>query len=286
MNPKTISGGPWIGRSVRLPFPTDRDFDARVKRIVSNTRKVLTESGCSTVIRLGYSAIDFVTRPAKGIESFFAAEQTQKSSPKSDKLNADNKARQKSPSKSSKINVVNKVKQEGRVKPNGIEAFFSQIKDIPTTGDHNWKCSSNSGVSEAQDKTEDNHEKQLVKPNCHDDIADVVDEERQPQDNKPGKQKLTDEEIARELQKSYDKEINPNSTFGSSQPRLEIDKDQAMALKLQSKYDREHAVLSCVEKFSANSKRKGTSKTNSNGGDNVPKKSKIDSYFLLKNEQK
>ena len=214
---------------------------------------MLTESGCSTVIRLGYSAIDFVIRPAKGIESFFVSE-TQKSPPKSDKMTVANKARQKSPLTSNKNNVDNKIKQKSQTKPSGLEAFFSSAKDSPTT---------------------------ITKRDCRDDnIADVAKEEIQSQDNIVGKQTLTDEEIARALQSSYDKELNSNNVIESFQPKQEIDRDQAMALKLQTKYDREHSVLSCVEKFSTNSKQKRKRISIEGGKD--PKKSKIDSYFSCK----
>mmetsp|Transcript_10890 Transcript_10890/g.19106 ORF Transcript_10890/g.19106 Transcript_10890/m.19106 type:complete len:209 (+) Transcript_10890:27-653(+) len=87
--PKSISvgytmvpGGAWIGQSFRLPFPTDRDFNSRVQKLVDNTRTVLTERGHTPLIRMGFSAIDFVVRPKIGIDSFFSKAKTQSSSTK------------------------------------------------------------------------------------------------------------------------------------------------------------------------------------------------------------
>ena len=81
--PKSISvgytnsyGGAWIGKTFRLSFPTDKDFNARVQKLVDNTRTVLTERGHTSFIRIGFSAIDFVNRPRIGIDSFFSKGKT------------------------------------------------------------------------------------------------------------------------------------------------------------------------------------------------------------------
>ena len=55
------------------------------------------------------------------------------------------------------------------------------------------------------------------------------------------------------------------------------ERDRAIALELQSKYDREHSILSDVERFSGISKRKkGTSPKNQRG---ATKKNRIDNFF-------
>ena len=246
-----LPGGPWIGKSVRLSFPTDRDFDTRVKKLVSNTQKVLIENNCSTVIRLGYSAIDFVTRPAKGIEAFFVADPDQ--SPPSNGQ------------KRSKIDNSAKMKPD-EVKPFGIEAFLLA----------NRNKSSSQRVVKNSKQTANNSE-------CQRDIADAVIEAARLSESSEAQQNekpLTDEEIARQLQSAYDKEIRINNTSASIQPKKETDRDEAMALKLQSTYDREHSVLSSVEKYSKEKKRKQIGKIKTQKGSN--KKSKLDSYFSLK----
>jgi len=247
-----LLGGPWIGKSVRLSFPTDRDFDARVKKLVSNTRKVLTENSCSTVIRLGYSAIDFVTRPAKGIETFFMAEPNQSSpDPNSQKRR--------------RVDHSAKMKPQ-QIKPIGIEAFLSTSKNK----------SSSKYIAKNSKQTIDNSESRC-------DIADAVKNASVVSESPEAQQKeksLTDEEIAKQLQSAYDKEIRTNNTLASIQPKPEIDRDEAMAIKLQSTYDREHSVLSCVEKYSIGNKSKKIGQIKSQKG--INKKSKIDSYFTFK----
>ena len=222
-----------------------------MKKLVSNTQKVLIENNCSTVIRLGYSAIDFVTRPAKGIETFFVADPDQ--SPPSNGQ------------KRSKIDNSAKMKPD-EVKPFGIEAFLLA----------NRNKSSSQRVVKNSKQTADNSE-------CQRDIADAVIEAARLSESSEAQQNekpLTDEEIARQLQSAYDKEIRINNTSASIQPKKETDRDEAMALKLQSTYDREHSVLSSVEKYSKEKKRKQIGKIKTQKGTN--KKSKLDSYFSFK----
>ena len=84
--------------------------------------------------------------------------------------------------------------------------------------------------------------------------------------------RMTDEEIARKLQESYDKE----ATAQGRETALSSKSDEALALKLQSTYDREHSVLAHAERFSA--KRNRTSKSKRA---HEAKKGKIE-YFLKK----
>lgn len=239
-----VTGGPWIGKSVRLTFPSDRDFDARVKRLCDNTRKVLTENGVSTVIRLGFSAIDFVARPLKGIESFFAPADVKKTPPKTELGTANDK----------------RVKQKCHVKkPSGIEAFLFPCKNTVPQQDLDRDDNQRDGPTEVSMSETKINESANVAPAKNGDS-------------------LTDEEIARRL---HD-ELNHNSAADNMQPTKEIDRDQAIALKLQSKYDRENDVLTRVEKYSASSKRKMVGKSERQKGPTVHKKSKLDSYFSLK----
>ena len=249
----SCTGGPWIGKSVRLTFPSDREFDTRVKRLCDNTRKVLTENGVSNVIRLGFSAIDFVARPSKGIESFFAP------------APADVK---KSPTKTimgTKNGTCAKQKCQTK-KPNGIEAFFSSGKNTARQQDpnhcNNQKCVAADESTQLSMTGTKINESAIAAP------ADLVN----------NSDTLTDEEIARRLHN----ELNNNSTADMMQPAKEIDRDQTVAMKLQSKYDRENDVLTRVEKYSAGNKRKMVGKTETQKGAAMHKKSKLDSYFLLK----
>ena len=219
-----------------------------MKKLVSNTQKVLIENNCSTVIRLGYSAIDFVTRPAKGIETFFVVDPDQ-SPPNGQKR--------------SKIDNSAKMKPD-EVKPFGIEAFLLANK------------SSSQRVVKNSKQTADNSESQRDIADAVIEAAGLSESSEAQQNEKP----LTDEEIARQLQSAYDNEIRINNTSASIQPKKETDRDEAMALKLQSTYDREHSVLSSVEKYSKEKKRKQIGKIKTQKGTN--KKSKLDSYFSFK----
>lgn len=234
-----ITGGPWVGKSVRLAFPTDRDFDARVKKLVTNTHKILKENGVTNVIRLGYSAIDFVTRSSKGIESFFAAES------------------KKTPPKISQNKRGSAVKKKQQAKPSGIKAFLSN---------ESLKFESErSAIYLAQEGD-----------NQHIEVPDKLGPTRLHQhDNSPSdKETLTDEEIARRL---HD-ELN-RSPAVKMQARRQTDRDEAIAKKLQSKYDRENAVLSSVEKLETSNNKRKFSKGKAVGGTISKKSKQIDSYF-------
>ena len=100
-------GGAWIGRTFRLPFPLDKDFNQRVQKLVDGTRRMLTERGHDSFIRIGFSAIDFVVRPKVGIDSFFSKGKSQSTS-SSTRLLTDN----------------GEKKTAHRKKSNGIDAFF------------------------------------------------------------------------------------------------------------------------------------------------------------------
>ena len=255
-----IEGGPWIGRSIRLPFPTDRDFDSRVKRLVDQTRKVLVESGQTTIIRLGYSAVDFVTRPAKGIETFFNAD-VNRSSTKQKKIESDRS-----------------VKKKHQAKPSGIETFFSCSKNEAIS----TQCTSSNNEKSPRDHTVDRYNQPLEYSN-HIHITGVSAMKSDSANVSELRNiAMSDEEIARQLQSAYDNEVKTSSPATMTQPKTEVDRDEAIALKLQSTYDREHAVLSYVEKFSIHKRRDKRGKVKGNDGTTICKKSKIDSYFTLK----
>eukprot|EP00956_Cyclotella_meneghiniana_P044536 scaffold321908_cov96-Cyclotella_meneghiniana.AAC.2 len=153
-----------------------------------------------------------------------------------------------------------------QIKPIGIEAFLSTSKNK----------SSSKYIAKNSKQTIDNSESRC-------DIADAVKNASVVSESPEAQQKeksLTDEEIAKQLQSAYDKEIRTNNTLASIQPKPEIDRDEAMAIKLQSTYDREHSVLSCVEKYSIGNKSKKIGQIKSQKG--INKKSKIDSYFTFK----
>jgi len=266
---RCYTGGAWIGRSVRLPFPTDRDFDARVKRLVDSTRKALKETGQTTVIRLGYSAIDFVTRPAKGIESFFVTG-TKKS------CTTHHMACK---------TIGYNDRQERQVKPRGIEAFLSSGRNNACMGaqkfNHNTRDGDGNGNVEDIITDVDYKQSPEVPVFIVDTDIQTAEANRteslwhqatQSESNIP----MPDEEIARQLQVAYDKELGTDAAIASMQHKKEIDQDKALALKLQSSYDKEHAVLSGVERYS---KRKSGGLARSQEGGKMPKKYKIDSYF-------
>eukprot|EP00804_Cyclotella_cryptica_P027695 CCRYP_010307-RA/>CCRYP_010307-RA protein AED:0.09 eAED:0.09 QI:1188/1/1/1/1/0.71/7/0/441 len=268
----TEPGGAWIGRSVRLAFPTDRDFDVRVKRLVNSTRKVLTESGHTTVIRLGYSAIDFVNRPAKGIESFFAVG-TKKSCTTRHMVCK---------------TIVHKESQDRQVRPKGIEAFLS-------SGKNNSSATAQKYHHTSHDLDRNGNTKDFITvDDCKQAPADaaviagagiqtseathtetLLHHAAQSETN----MSMTDEEIARQLQIAYDNELGNDNTTASVKHKKEFNQDKALALKLQLSYDREHAVLSGVEKYSNNTNKKLSVVARSHDGGKMPKKYKIDSYF-------
>jgi len=278
--PKSISvgytmvpGGAWIGQSFRLPFPTDRDFNSRVQKLVDNTRTVLTERGHTPLIRMGFSAIDFVVRPKIGIDSFFSKAKTQSSSTK--RLFSGN----------------NDGKKEAHTESGGIiDSFFITGKSQPATPksititspqpiDHgngalhgknpppksNQKRTSSAIVSQQKAKGTGLHnwlsdDMAVAKMNSSDVLEHATN--------------MTDEDIARQLQDSYNVETREQGNHNVS-----ADKDKALACQLQSSYDREHAVLSHVERFSG--KKSNNSKTKSHTKGNNNKRSKMD-FFLKK----
>eukprot|EP00585_Thalassiosira_rotula_P022209 CAMPEP_0196221736 /NCGR_PEP_ID=MMETSP0912-20130531/43330_1 /TAXON_ID=49265 /ORGANISM="Thalassiosira rotula, Strain GSO102" /LENGTH=76 /DNA_ID=CAMNT_0041500325 /DNA_START=41 /DNA_END=268 /DNA_ORIENTATION=+ len=72
---------------------------------------------------------------------------------------------------------------------------------------------------------------------------------------------MTDEEIARQLQNSYDNETRKESKHNDAFS----DKDEAFAFQLQSSYDREHSVLSHVERFSGKRNNNSNTKSHTKG---------------------
>ncbi len=109
-----VPGGAWIGKTFRLPFPTEKDASSRVQKLVDNTRKVLTERGHNSFIRIGFSAVDFVVRPKIGIDSFFSKGKAKSSPSSTNRLTSDSK-------------------REARAKPAGIESFFSNRTPVVAT---------------------------------------------------------------------------------------------------------------------------------------------------------
>jgi len=266
-----VPGGAWIGRTFRLPFPADRDFNARVRKLVDGTRKILTERGHSSLIRIGLSAIDFVHRPKIGIESFFSKGKTQSSS---SKCRGDDHAR-----------------KEVHAKSGGIDSFFSTRKNqsaspkLRTTSSAQLVGHGDGELHNVLPSREPKNQKQgkasvlQQKVNGNGMHNNLLEE-----DSKLSKKRATeaphftvnmaDEEIAKQLQASYDNEVK-----GKGKRDIAFsDRDKALACQLQSSYDREHAVLTHAEKFSV--KRKKDSNTETRTKANI-KRSKID-FFLRK----
>jgi len=274
-----IPGGAWIGKTFRLPFPTDKDFDSRVQKLVDGTRKALTESGHSSFIRMGFSAIDFVMRPKVGIDSFFNKGKTQSTSTK--RLMSGN----------------NDVKKEACAKPNGIGSFFSTSKAPPAnpklttiphpkpSGDGNGALKKETTLPESIEKRNSSVEvlQQKMKGKESSESSDkvVAVAKGSCSDALQHGSKITDEELARQLQESFDNDTgkNGNIKVSSSSEKVMV-KDKAFALRLQSKFDRENSVLSHVERFSGK-RNNANSNTNSRKKGNNKKKSKID-FFLKK----
>lgn len=88
----------------------------------------------------------------------------------------------------------------------------------------------------------------------------------------------TDEDIARRLQDSLDEEMDQEENSMRSIKSDIINKDEALALLLQSTYDREDALLSHMKRFSTMKKNNDTKPKKSEK--NI-KRSKID-FFLKK----
>lgn len=188
-----VPGGAWIGRTFRLPFPNDKDFDLRVQKLVDGTRKVLLEKGHSSFIRIGFSAIDFVVRSKIGIDSFFSK--------------GGDKASNTLPTKKS---IVERV------------------------------------CDDRQKESSDKVESVTVKTRCNSTIIDEVKNHNH---------------ICKKIGK--------------------VNKDEALALALQSTYDREDALLAHMERYSTkrSSDEKGKKTPQKKG--RVNQRNKID-FFLKK----
>ncbi|KAK1741494.1 DNA polymerase eta [Skeletonema marinoi] len=298
-------GGSWIGKTFRLPFPTDREFDSRVQRLVDNTRKILTERGEKSFIRIGFSAIDFVVRPKAGIDSFFA--QQEKNTTPSKKEQGDGVV-SSTPMHTKDANVEStRARLNARLKhdqqqkeDSGLQGWLAKVDGA--------EVSTKAAVEET---TSPHHDTNLKKSLQASDETEsmAVEEGSNTNTDTTGEENnqkiLSDEELARRLQSTYDdearedsnnihnnvvgEESNNNHVDGdkgvalqyqstTDTPNDDLDeRDRAIALELQSKYDREHSILSDVERFSGISKRKkGTSPKNQRG---ATKKNRIDNFF-------
>ena len=272
-----VPGGAWIGKTFRLPFPTDKDFDARIQRLVDSTRNVLTERGHSSFIRIGFSAIDFVVRPKVGIDSFFNKGKTTSS---------------RSSSTITKLLVGGKSKKGSA----GINNFFASKKSPPqvesTAAATSPRQNSNDdGEQNSNDNDNDDKTPKKSSPNNSStaDVGTTLKEDDSTEETTEttsdiaaqSKPDMTDEEMARHLQETYNKEVESQSKVITKTKEKVLDKDEAFALQLQTKFDRENEVLSHVERFSA--KRKGNSSatklSKKKGSSN--KRGKID-FFLKK----
>jgi len=268
-----VPGGPWIAHTFRLPFPTDKDFNSRVQRLVDSTRKSLRDTGHSSFIRIGFSAIDFVHRPKVGIDSFFSKDKTQ-------------------PTISSKrlVSGANHVRKETNSKSGDIGFFFSARKKQPATPKSKTTTSPqlvghvdnelhNDIPSCKPNQKQDGSELLHLKGKGTDVRNWLADDSTVSKTNSLHASQhthiMTDEEIARQLQNSYDNETRKESKHNDEFS----DKDKAFAFQLQSSYDREHSVLTHVERFSGTKNNNSNTKSHSKG--NSSKRSKID-FFLKK----
>lgn len=226
-----VPGGAWIGRTFRLPFPNDKDFDLRVQKLVDGTRKVLLEKGHSSFIRIGFSAIDFVVRSKIGIDSFFSK--------------GGDKASNTLPTKKS---IVERV------------------------------CDDR--LKESSDKVES----VIVKTRCNSTMMTILDRNAASNSHHTNNV-VSDEELARRLQDSLDEEIPMNDEVKNhnliSKKIGKVNKDEALALALQSTYDREDALLAHMERYSTKrlSDEKGKKTPQKKGL--VNQRNKID-FFLKK----
>ncbi len=296
-------GGSWIGKTFRLSFPTDREFDSRVQRLVDNTRKILTERGEKSFIRIGFSAIDFVVRPKTGIDSFFA-QQEKGTSPA--KRRGDGAVRS-SPTQTKDANTEStrarlnaRLKQDQQQKEEfGIQGWLAKVDSA--------EVSSKAAAEETS--TSPHLDANLKQSPQKVDESDRIPAQEGSTENTAttggdiSQKILSDEQLARRLQSTYDDEAHENSnnihhnvvgeesnagdgdramalryqsTIEASNDEID-ERDRAVALQLQSRYDREHSILSDVERFSGISKRKkGTSPRNQRG---ATKKNRIDNFF-------
>lgn len=299
-------GGSWIGKTFRLPFPNDKEFDSRVQRLVDGTRNILMERGEKSFIRIGYSAIDFVVRPKTGIDSFFSAAAA---SPKRS-VGGDG-AVNGTPNN----NVEStRARLDARRKQQDLQKEESGLQSWLTKGDNGEK-SSMAAVETSSPATGATNVKQSPKRSNESDIAAVVDKGRDTtigsnvvEDKETNQKIVSDEELARRLQCAYDDEARENNIDNNRNSdeaetldndddidrdrRLalqlqsvtdttnndDMDRDRAMAMQLQSTYDREHSILSDVERLSGITKRKrGTTSPRNQRSSN--KKNRIDNFF-------
>jgi hypothetical protein len=303
-------GGSWIGKTFRLPFPTDREFDARVQRLVDNTRKILTERGEKSFIRIGFSAVDFVVRPKTGIDSFFVPQQQQQQNATPSKrrggegsVDGTSPMHAKKPdanfSMDTRARLNARLKQDKQKEESGLQSWFAKVDNakgvvVETTSPHrNTNLNQSSGNN--------NKSEILTVEEGRDTTATATATATEEEANR---KMLSDEELARRLQSAYDDEARENNNINNSnniqcveatdndvvgrdraialqlQSSIvgtindDMDRDRAIALQLQSTYDREHSILSDVERFSGISKRKkGASPKNHN------KRNRIDNFF-------
>ena len=304
-------GGSWIGKTFRLPFPNDKEFESRVQRLVDGTRNVLMERGEKSFIRIGFSAIDFVVWPKTGIDSFFsAAAQTTKSSTASPKRTVGvggDGAVNGTPNnnvESTRARLDARRKQDSQKEESGLQSWLTKSDNrekstmaavetsSPTTGATNLKQSPQR--SNGPDIAVDDGRDTIIGPN----IAE---------DKETNQKIVSDEELARRLQCAYDDEARENNIDNNRNSdeaetldnddevdrdrRLalqlqsvtdttnsDMDRDRAMAMQLQSTYDREHSILSDVERLSGITKRKkGSTSPRSQRSSN--KKNRIDNFF-------
>ena len=291
-------GGSWIGKTFRLPFPTDRDFDARVQRLVDNTRKILTERGEKSFIRIGFSAIDFVERPKVGIDSFFAQREKKISPTKMSEDVGTNKAAA-TESTRDRLNARLRQDQQQQKEASGLHGWLAKVDNTPVSSkavaDNATSSHCGADLKQSIQKENEIKCKSVDDANNTASVAEEIDQEIS-----------SDEELARRLQSAYDEEVrgnsgdinqnvvgedcNANSIDADRSIALQLqhttnaanddvdERDRAIARELQSKYDREHSILSDVERFSGISKRRnGTSPKNQRGSSF--KKKRIDSFF-------
>ena len=274
-----IIGGAWIGRTFRLPFPSEKDFAARVQKLVDSTRKILKERGHFPIIRIGYSAIDFVDRPKSGIGSFFARGKTQ-------------------PSAANCFTIDNS--DRGGAKPGGIDSYVIVESGhltppkLPYNGSsqleshHNIETPQMNTRKERVDVMQELKQIRVVK-DLRDWLANDVTSGAMSQRIVQKTESMTDEEFAWQLQHSYDNEARDQmkGKVANSDRILramtstqtdDLNRDEAIALQLQSSYDREHAVLSDVERLSGITKKNDDARKR-----NKNKRCKID-YFMSRSK--
>ena len=270
-----VPGGAWIGKTFRLPFPQDKDFDARIQRLVDSTRNVLTERGHSSFIRIGFSAIDFVVRPKVGIDSFFNKGKTSS----------------RSSSTTTKLLVGGKSKKDS-----GINNFFASKKPPPqvetTTAATSPKPNSDNDDDDNDDTVISGRTPKKSSPKDTSATANVGTTPKEDESTEEttettsviaaqSKPDMTDEEMARHLQETYNKEVESQSKVITKTKEKVLDKDEAFALQLQNKFDRENEVLSHVERFSAKRKDNSSATKLSKKKGSSNKRGKID-FFLKK----